>query len=234
MASEAAAILMPGRRTPSVAAITGACIVLLLVWEWLGADLPVMQLLADARGFPLRENRWLGTVFHEGLRNLSVLAFIALALAVWKPFGFLRRHTRRERLQMLIGVSFSLILVSALKHNSLTSCPWDLQQFGGVARHVPHWLWAVADGGPGRCFPSGHASSGFAYFAVALPGLLSATDEGRRRGRRILAVVLLLGAVCGIAQVLRGAHYPSHVMWTALFCWSAALLNHRLFSRMTQ
>lgn len=225
---------MPAHRTPAIAAVTSACIVLLLAWEWLGADLPVMQLLGDARGFPLRENRWLATVFHEGLRNLSVLAFIALALAVWKPFGFLRRHTRRERLQMLIGVSFSLILVSALKHNSLTSCPWDLQQFGGVARHVPHWLWAVAGGGPGRCFPSGHASSGFAYFAVALPGLLSANGEGRRRGRRILAVVLLLGAVCGITQVLRGAHYPSHVMWTALLCWSAALLNHRLFSRMTQ
>lgn len=225
---------MPAHRTPRFAAVTGACIVLLLAWEWLELDLRVMQLLGDARGFPLRENWWLGTVFHEGLRNLSVLAFIALALAVWKPFGFLRRHTRGERLQMLIGTSVSLILVSALKHNSLTSCPWDLQQFGGVARHVPHWLWAVADGGPGRCFPSGHASSGFAYFAVALPGLLSATGEGRRRGRRIFAVVLLLGAVCGITQVLRGAHYPSHVMWTALLCWSAALANHRLFSRMTQ
>ena len=219
---------------PRFAAVTGACIVLLLAWDWLGADLPVMQLLGDARGFPLRENWWLGTVLHGGLRNLSILAFIALTFAVWKPFGFLRRHTRGERLQMLIGVSVSLILVSALKHISLTSCPWDLQQFGGIARHVPHWLWSVPDGGPGQCFPSGHASSGFAYLAVAVPGLLSATEEGRQRGRHILLIVLLLGFLCGIAQVLRGAHYPGHVMWTALLCWFAALANHRLFSRMTQ
>ena len=38
---------------------------------------------------------------------------------------------------MLAGATVSLILVSAIKHISLTSCPWDLQQFGGIARHVP-------------------------------------------------------------------------------------------------
>jgi len=224
----------PAYQTTSIATVTGACIALLLAWEWLGVDLRIMQLLGDAHGFPLRENWWLGTALHDGLRNLSILAFITLAFAAWKPFGFLRRHARRERLQMLAGVTASLILVSALKHISLTSCPWDLQQFGGIARHVPHWLWSIPDGGPGRCFPSGHASSGFAYLALAIPGLLSVTDEGRRRGRRILIVVLLLGSLCGIAQVLRGAHYPGHVMWTALICWFAALANHRLFNPSPQ
>lgn len=233
MPSEAVA-RKPARQTPSIATVSGACIALLLAWEWLGVDLRVMQLLGDAHGFPLRENWWLGTVLHDGLRNLSILAFITLALAAWKPFGFLRRHARRERLQMLAGVTASLILVSTLKHISLTSCPWDLQQFGGIARHVPHWLWSVPDGGPGRCFPSGHASSGFAYLAVAVPGLLSATEEGRQRGRHILLLVLLSGLICGVAQVLRGAHYPSHVMWTAVICWFAALANHRLSSRASR
>ncbi len=225
---------MSAQQTPLIAAVTGACIALLLAWEWLGIDLQVMQLLGDAHGFPLRENWWLGTVLHDGLRNLSILAFISLAFAVWKPFGFLHQHARRERLQMLAGVTSSLILVSALKHISLTSCPWDLQQFGGIARHVPHWLLGVPDGGPGRCFPSGHASSGFAYLAVAVPGLLSATEEGRQSGRQFLLLVLLLGLICGVAQVLRGAHYPSHVMWTAVICWFSALANHRLFSRAPQ
>jgi len=221
---------MPAPWRSGLATATGACIMLLLAWEWLGADMRIMHLLADARGFPLRDNWWLDIALHAGLRNISVLAFIALAFAVWKPFGFLRRHARRERLEMFAGVAASLAIVSALKHASLTSCPWDLLQFGGVAGYLPHWTWGVADGGPGRCFPSGHASSGFAYFAVAVPGLLSATEKGRRHGRRILLAVLLLGSVCGIAQVLRGAHYPGHVIWTALICWFTALANHRLFN----
>ena len=39
-----------------------------------------------------------------------------------------------------------------------------------------------------------------------------------------------LGVVYGVGQMLRGAHYPSHTMWTAWICWavtvgSVVLLN---------
>ena len=44
----------------------------------------------------------------------------------------------------------------------------ELAEFGGVAQHVSHWSLGVLDGGPGHCFPSGHASSAFAFFALLL------------------------------------------------------------------
>ena len=84
-------------------------------------------------------------------------------------------------------------------------------------------LPGVSDGGPGRCFPSGHASAGFAFLSVA------AAIRTQALQRRVLITVLLFGVLCGMAQLLRGAHYPSHVLWTAWLCGVVALLNHGLF-----
>jgi membrane-associated PAP2 superfamily phosphatase len=45
--------------------------------------------------------------------------------------------------------------------------------------------------------------------------------------RRWLAGVWLCGIAFGLAQLLRGAHYPSHTMWTAWLCWTlSALMWH--------
>ena len=86
------------------------------------------------------------------------------------PRGFFRKLDASERLQMAVSALLSLAVVSITKNLSATSCPWDLAQFGGVARHVSHWALGVLDGGSGRCFPAGHASAGFAflggYFAL--------------------------------------------------------------------
>ena len=39
----------------------------------------------------------------------------------------------------------------------------------------------------------------------------------------------MAGLLFGGAQTLRGAHYPSHSLWTAWLCWtlSATLLSRR-------
>jgi membrane-associated PAP2 superfamily phosphatase len=31
---------------------------------------------------------------------------------------------------------------------------------------------------------------------------------------------VLLGIVYGLGQMLRGAHYPSHMLWTGWICWA--------------
>ena len=210
--------------------ITGLWLGSILLWEWSGADLWVMNLLADRHGFALQQNWWLRVLLHDGLHTVSVLCYLALIIAIWRPFGFLRAISRFQRMEMFSGVTAALLAISSIKHFSLTSCPWDLAEFGGMARYVSHWTWGLGDGGPGRCFPSGHASAGFAFLALALPGLFSASAVMQQNGRRIFYLAFLFGLVCGVAQVLRGAHYPSHVLWTGLICWIVALVNHRAFT----
>lgn len=210
-------------------ALTAAALGLVAIWEYCGGDLWIINHLAGSNGFTLQNNWWLRVVLHDGLRRASTLAYVLLMIAIWKPRGFLRAATRWQRVEMLVGVTAALLVVNWIKHFSLTSCPWDLAQFGGVAHYVPHWVWGLDDGGPGRCFPSGHASAGFAFFPVALPFLFASSASTQKHGRTVFYAVLVSGLVCGGAQILRGAHFPSHVLWTSLICWMVAVINSRIF-----
>ena len=221
-----------GATNPQIATsllVTGAWLGFIVIWEWCGTDRWAMLRLADSHGFALQNNWWLKAVFHDGLRWISTLAYAALVFSLWKPFGVLRATSSLQRIEMLVGVTVALLVINRIKFYSLTSCPWDLAQFGGVATYVSHWSWGVGDGGPGRCFPGGHASAGYSFFALAMPGLFSDSPAARQTGKRLFVAVFLFGLICGASQVLRGAHYPSHGLWTGLICWVVVAVNHWMF-----
>lgn len=193
---------------------------LAVAWDLTGWDLAVMRALGTQAGFPLRHDVWLEVVLHDGARRASQLALALVALLTLKPLT--RRHAPRLALpwQALAGVLLCMAVSGLVKRYSATSCPWELEAFGGVARYVSHWTWGLDDGGSGRCFPGGHASAAFAFWPVALAWMHSPSDRARLLGRWLLWLVLAAGLVFGGVQTLRGAHYPSHTLWTAVLCWS--------------
>lgn len=199
--------------------VTVAALLLLLAWDAAGADLQVARWFGTANGFAW-QHRWLtAQALHGGGRALSLVVLVVVAVHLWRPLPFAPSMPRAMRLWWLMATLACLLLIPFIKNRSLVSCPWDLAQFGGAARHVPHWAlqaWAgLGDGGPGRCFPSGHASAAFSF----VTGWFVLRGQSGRAARRWLVGVAALGLVFGTAQVLRGAHYPSHVAWTALICW---------------
>jgi membrane-associated PAP2 superfamily phosphatase len=208
----------------------GTLLVLTLAWDASGADLSAMSWLGTPEGFSWRDHWWLSNVLHTGAKQLGVLIYLGvLAMTVW-PQGIWRQLQRRQRWEIAAGITLSLLVVTAIKSISLTSCPWELQAFGGVANYVSHWSWGVSDGGSGSCFPGGHASSAFAFMALSLPWLTSNDTDQQRLGRAMTGVIVLTGLVLGLSQTLRGAHYPSHTAWTALVCAATAWANHGLFA----
>jgi membrane-associated PAP2 superfamily phosphatase len=223
--------LSPNRRLGLITWITLMC---LLAWDFSGLDLGLMNAIADSNGFPLRDNWWFETVLHTRAKQLAIVVYLALLVMVWWPQKALRQLTRWQRSEIMVGITLSLITISTLKSFSLTSCPWELQAFGGQAVHVSHWWWGLPDGGSGRCFPGGHVSSAFAFLGLALPWLVSDSASQRTTGLRILLVVVLLGGVLGLTQTLRGAHFPSHTLWTGFICWAVVLANHFLFGWLAQ
>lgn len=196
-----------------------------LAWDASGLDLPVMRLIGTPEGFPWQHHPLLERVLHDGLRQLAWVAFGVLVVwAVGKDPASGTAPSQRERLVVLGLVTLAVLTINAIKWSSRTSCPWEWTVFGGSVPYVPHWNLFTVDGGAGRCFPGGHASSALAFVPLCLPWLWS--PAGIRRasiGIGWLAGVLLAGVVAGGAQTLRGAHPPSHTLWTALICGGVAL-----------
>ena len=201
--------------------------------SWLmgsGADLWLADHLYAAQGghWAARNSWWARAAIHDGGRALC--AAVALAtpgvwLASWRVPSL--HHLRRPLACLLLSAALSSALVSVLKGLTQMDCPWDLQRYGGLRPYVG--LLAHRDPGLGAaaCFPAGHASAGYAWLALYF---VLATLRPRWRWAG-LAVPLAAGAVFGITQQWRGAHFLSHDLWTLAICWTVAVLLSRAMLR---
>lgn len=216
---------VPFWRTPAL--ISLVVMLLLLTWDFSGGDLKMAKLWGDATGFPLREDWWMVKVMHQGCRNLGWVFFLALFAGIWRPWGALKTLGKAERIGLFVSVLSALLSVTLTKGFSQTSCPWDLQAFGGVVPYVSHWNIWMSDGGGGHCFPAGHASTGFAFMA----SFFALKQAGAKSALRWLILAMIAGFVLGISQQMRGAHFMSHTLWTAWLCWTMGWLSHTLFQQ---
>ena len=187
----------------------------LLAWDASGWDLNVARWFGSSAGFALRDAWWTRHLLHDGGRMAAGALLIGLAVTAWQTKET-SRPSRRERGCWLAAMLLCLLAVPLVKQLSTTSCPWDLLEFGGSAHHVSHWHWGRRDGGGGHCFPSGHAVAAFGFFGMHF--LWREHDAGR--ARLWLVGTLAAGAVFGALQMVRGAHYLSHVLWAAWLCWA--------------
>lgn len=147
------------------------------------------------RGFPLKDAWLLSAAGHTGLKWLMV-AFWACCLALGGAW-------RRGAIYMAV-IALAVLL---LKRYSPYSCPWDLVEYGGSKPDA------------GGCLPAAHPLSGFALF-----GLWAALRLQRpRAARAALAAAWLIGLLAGAVQLARGAHFASHVLWTAWVAWAVTL-----------
>jgi membrane-associated PAP2 superfamily phosphatase len=208
------------------AVVTMLTLVLLLAWDATGLDLVAARLFGNAAGFASRDTWWASTLLHDGGRQAAwlLLAVLLVTSCLRPPAG---TPSRGQRWRWL-GVTLAcVVLVPSIKRVSLSSCPYELAEFGGLAQYVSHWRWGVADGGPGHCFPSGHAVSSFAFIGLYFLW----RHHAPRRARALLAAVVLMGLLFGTAQLVRGAHYPSHTLWTAWLCWALCVVAAHTVAR---
>jgi len=200
-------------------------LIIFLVWDSTTWDMQLATIWGEPGGFALREHWWMAKIMHAGARNAGWLFFVAILMGIWRPWGALRALATADRVSLFLSVLSALLSVTLIKGFSQTSCPWDLQAFGGAAPYVSHWNLWVSDGGGGHCFPAGHASTGFAFMAAYF-GLRQNNAPGAMKW---LVLAISVGFVLGIAQQMRGAHFMSHTFWTAWLCWTVGWISQVLF-----
>jgi len=206
----------PGR-LDLIVALCG--LLVLVLWDAAGLDLAVSRHYGTHSGFLWRDAWLTRALLHDGGRALGwcVMAFM-VGRALWRAE---QDAAARAQRWYWIGVTLvCLLLVPTLKRLTTSSCPWDLAEFGGVAAYVSHWRFGVRDGGPGHCFPSGHAVAAFAFLTLYFDW----RTLRPRLARVCLALVCAIGALYGWAQLARGAHYVSHTLWSAWLCWVVCAL----------
>jgi len=194
---------------------------LLTLLEHTGLDLWLEDRWFALEGFRWAwRNSWLAsTIIHvHGRQLIAAIAFTLLAaLALGTKFQSLR-DWRRPLVYLLLSIIALPALVAAWKHFSQVPCPWDLARYGGLAAYRHNLAYPLGNVHAGHCFPSGHASGGFALLSCYFAAYLN-TD----RKLRWLWPGMLTGWVFGLGQQARGAHFLSHDLWSLAWCWFGAL-----------
>ncbi|KAA0946599.1 MULTISPECIES: phosphatase PAP2 family protein [unclassified Pseudomonas] len=202
--------------------VPAAAAVILLLLELTSLDMSLAKLFYSAAdgGFIGRYSFFLEDILHDRAKQLvilfSVLAILgfvgALILERLKPY-------RRELGCLVLSLGLSTSFVSPLKVVTAVQCPWSLQEFGGKETYSALLSARPQTDKPGRCWPGGHAATGFTLFAL----FFVLRDRRPRLARKALILAFGLGAVLSISRMMQGAHFFSHNVWTAIFCWLICL-----------
>lgn len=228
--------------------------VVFLLFDLTSLDRLISNLLLDpASGqFPLLHNQWFEKATHKWPRILpnwtgelavigSLLSFIwprfaaypqstaSRMLNTWRIAAVLRLTTRYRRDWLFVVVAFALstTVIHYLKSHTSVYCPVETTLYGGSELRqewFENFTW-LDKAGAGRCWPGGHASSGFTLLAL----YFVARRHRWAHARKLLVAVLLLGLVFGTTRVLQGWHYMSHTFWAGIFVWLTTWLTALFF-----
>lgn len=184
-------------------------------------DLSNLFYNAQTHTFPLRRNALLSQFMHTGLKWL-VVGIALTSLALWgMSYRFSKlQPVRKPLLWTFIAMVASTSIVAAIKHKSMHGCPWDLLPYGGELPLFGLFETPPIGAEAGGCFPAGHPSAGYALMAFyfAYRGIKP------RFAATMLWSGIIMGLIMGWAQVMRGAHFLSHILWSGWVVWLVLLM----------
>ncbi|HBL26766.1 MAG TPA: PAP2 family protein [Acidobacteria bacterium] len=206
--------------------------VLAILIEGTGLDLRLSDAWYDAavKAFPYRHAWWADDLLHDRGRDLVGLVVLA-ALVIWGAAGRGARWAlldrwrpwRRRALYLALTVLLSAGAAGVGKAFSDRHCPWDVDRYNGHAPYAPLFTSLPQEVEPGHCFPSSHAATGFGLLGLYFVFL----DRSRRAAWVGLGIGLGVGGLFSFAQLVRGAHFLSHDLWSAALCWAIALALYK-------
>lgn len=176
------------------------------------------------QGFIWRGNFWLEEVLHTGVRQtLALLSIVIIGSFLYSLFPTRLRPWRRQLGYLVLAISLSTGIITPLKTLSAVQCPWSLSEFDGPETFSELLSERPHTANPGRCWPGGHASSGFSLLAF----FFVFRDSHKRAARVALFTALSLGVACSLGRMAQGAHFLSHNVWTLLLDWFICALCYR-------
>ena len=198
---------------------------LLLVLDPAAVDFHLANLFyRSGTGFIGRHNFWLEDILHHRAKHVVIAGgavLIATFLYSLTPRG--PRHWRRPLGYLVLAIGLSTGVVTPLKALTQVQCPWSLREYGGAESYTRLLEARPPAFKPGRCWPGGHAATGFSLLAL----YFVLRDRRPRRARLALAFALGLGGIFALGRIVQGAHFLSHNLWTLLLDWLICVVCYR-------
>ena len=179
-------------------------------------------------------NPALHLLFYTGIKAM-IIALSALVLGVFMT-SFKKDRLKPWRkacvLFLLAAALVPLSLAGAKKYTNVY-CPAQLNLYCGDKPYVkvfdkyPRDFDKTAHN-PGRCFPAGHASGGFALMVLFF------CFKNKKAKLLGLAAGLCAGWSMGLYQMLRGEHFLSHTLVTMFGAWLIILLLDALTQKLAR
>ena len=182
-------------------------------------DLALIQPWIDQFGhFTERNNWYLVHLNHKVFKQLLIAVYLSFLVLWLASFKLEKLRPQRWLYGYMFVVSIlSTALIGILKSQSAHACPWDMTE-----QTATGFIWNFT-ATHGHCFPGGHASTGFAL----ITGFFVFRLVQPKRAWFYLTAGLLLGFMMGWGQMMRGAHFLSHNLWTG---WIILWFNTALYA----
>ncbi|MCH7305882.1 phosphatase PAP2 family protein [Acinetobacter higginsii] len=166
-------------------------------------------------GFPYKNDWFLDKLNHTYVKQLLTLVYVVFFFLWCASFKVEKLKPQRWQYGYMFWVSMLCTgIVGLLKAHSYHACPWYMTHETPTG-----FIWDFS-ATAGHCFPGGHASTGFAlvtgYFVYRL--------YQTQRAWFYLVAAMIIGFAMGWAQMMRGAHFLSHNLWTAWVCVAVNLV----------
>ncbi|MCX5466578.1 phosphatase PAP2 family protein [Acinetobacter nematophilus] len=185
-------------------------------------DMQLIHPWIDSTGnFPLKNNWFLVEINHKLLKNLVIVFYVTVLVTWITSFKLEKLKTYRWQLGYLFWVSvLSTVVIGLLKSHSAHACPWSMTESTALG-----YVWDFS-ATKGHCFPGGHASTGFSL----VTGFFVFRKSNPKIAYFFLCLGLILGFITGWGQMMRGAHFLSHNLWTGWIIYTFNLIVYRIFS----
>lgn len=195
---------------------------ILVLLELTSLDMDIAKLAFDpvSGQFIGRHSYFLEDILHDRAKQLVMLFGVLAMIGFAASFKVQRLMPwRRELGCLVLSMALSTAFVTPVKVVTSVQCPWSLTEFGGQETYSELLSPRPATDKPGRCWPGGHAATGFTLFAL----FFMLRDRRPGLAKLGLALALGLGSIFSAGRMLQGAHFFSHNIWTAVFCWLICL-----------
>ncbi|QDV09621.1 PAP2 superfamily protein [Planctomycetes bacterium Poly30] len=177
--------------------------------------------------FPYRDDWLVGTLLHTfGKYLIIAISACLLSVSLGAKWSQKLRPWRCSAIYLLACIAVASAVIGLMKSVSPIPVPWNSVRYGGS---TPHYLPFLAPAGAPHSggWPCAHAAGAF-----ALVGLYFLYRDSRPRLAWMgFAGAVALGSLYAGTQVLRGAHSPSHGVWSFMITWTICTVLYLLVLR---